>query len=74
MRGSSAPSSRMPGLCSGEEGPRLRSRGALVQLGGGDMLGLQVDVGLLAPEGEVVDRSRAPTLTLTGELRESLRV
>ena len=63
MRGASALSSGAPGLCSGEEGlwPRLRSSGerGFVE-GGGEVVGL-------------VDRSKAHTLELRGELRESLR-
>lgn len=69
-------SSGVLGASSGELGPRLRSRGALVLLGGGeDTRGLWVEVGLLAAEEVVVVRSRAPPLLPphTGELRESLR-
>lgn len=55
----------------GEEKPDS----GLVKLGGGEeMEGPWLDVGELAAEEEgVVDRSRAPTFTLMGELRESLR-
>lgn len=67
-------SSGVEGLSSGEPGPRLRSSGALVQVWGGeDRTGLNVDVGLLAAEKEAVDRSKAPLLQLTGELRDSFR-
>lgn len=78
IRGTSAFSSRAPGLCSGEDGlcPRLRSTGGLLLLlldGGGEMVGL-AEVGLLAADKEVVDRSRMPTFELIGELRESFLV
>lgn len=109
MRGSSPLTSSPPaGLSSGELGPRLRSNGALVEIGGGEdtpvawgrpgervvvgggeekpegglvelgggeeMEGLRLEVGEFAAEEDgVVDRSKAPTFTLIGELRESLR-
>lgn len=67
MRGTSPPSSRVTGPCSGEGGARLRSKGTLVPAGGDD-------VGLLALEAGVeVDRSSAPVLAPTGELSDSLR-
>lgn len=108
-RGSSPlTSSPAAGLSSGELGPRLRSSGALVQMGAGEdtpeacgrlgervavgggeerpegglvelgggeeMEGLWLEVGELAAEEEgVVDRSKAPTFPLIGQLRESLR-
>lgn len=55
----------------GEEKPE----GGLVELGGGEgMEGKWLEVGELAAEEEgVVERSRAPALPPTGELRESLR-
>jgi len=55
----------------GEEKPQ----DDLFEQGGGEgMEGLWLEVGELAAElVGVVDRSKAPTFTLTGELRESLR-
>ncbi len=74
IRGTSAFSSGAPGLCSGEDGlcPWLRSKGGLLLLldGGGEMEGL-TEVGLLAADDEVVDRSRMLTFEPIGELRES---
>lgn len=72
MRGFSEFSSAKPGLCSGDEGPLLRSSGTLEDVGGGDVAGLYVEVGLLAREE--VDRSKAPILEFIGELNDSFLV
>lgn len=72
MRGFSKFSSIDPGLCSGEEGPLLRSSGTLLAVGGGDVAGLYVEVGLLAMEE--VERSKAPILEFSGEVNESFLV
>ena len=72
IRGFSELSSEKPKVCSGEEGPLLRSSGTLDSVGGGDVAGLYVEVGLLAREE--VDRSKAPILEFIGELNDSFLV
>lgn len=56
-------------------GGEQKPEGGLVEVGGGEeMEGLWVEVGeLAADEDGVGDKSKTPTLTLTGELRDSLR-
>lgn len=69
IRGLSEFSSIHPGLCSGEESPLLRSRGTLPVVGGGEVAGLNTEVGLLALDD--VDKSKAPIREFKGELRDS---
>lgn len=69
MRGFSEFSSTAPGLCSGDESPLLRSRGTLLVQGGGDVAGLNIEVGLLALDD--VDKSKAPILEFSGEFRDN---
>lgn len=50
----------------------LRSSGTLLPVGGGEVAGLYVEVGLLATDE--VERSRAPILEFSGEVNDSFRV
>lgn len=72
MRGFSEFSSVKLGLCSGDERPLLRSNGTLEDVGGGDVAGLYVEVGLLVREE--VDKSNAPIREFSGELNDSFLV
>lgn len=64
-------SSEKTGLCSGDEGLLLRSSGAFVDMGGDDIPGLYVEVGLLTEEA---DRSNAPILEFNGEFNDNFLV